>query len=53
MDKKNLITMLSNADADFKVEGDFIIIPYGDYEVNAVFEFDENGNLVMTYASFI
>jgi hypothetical protein len=53
MDKKNLITMLSNADADFKVEGDFITIPYEEYDVNAIFEFDKNGNLVMTYASLI
>ena len=48
-DKQNLITMLANADAEFQVEHGNVYIPYGDTDT-VVFEFDNAGNLIMTYS---
>lgn len=49
-DKQNLITMLANADAEFRVEHGNVYIPYGDTNIVAVFDFDKEGSLVMTYS---
>lgn len=49
-DKQNLITMLANADAEFRVEHGNVYVPYGDTDTVAVFDFDKEGNLRMTYS---
>lgn len=49
-DKQNLITMLANADAEFRVEHGNVYIPYGDTNIVAVFDFDRDGSLRMTYS---
>lgn len=49
-DKQNLIAMLANADAEFRVEHGDVYVPYGDTDTIAVFEFDKEGRLVMTYS---
>lgn len=49
-DKQNLISMLANADAEFRVEHGNVYVPYGDTDTVAVFDFDKEGNLVMTYS---
>lgn len=49
-DKQNLIIMLANADAEFRVEHGDIYVPYGDTDTVAIFEFDKEGRLVMTYS---
>ena len=49
-DKQNLITMLANADAEFRVEHGNIYVPYGDTNIVAIFEFDKAGRLTLTYS---
>ncbi len=49
-DKKNLITMFANADIEFSVISNEIIVPYGDTNTETVFIFDKDGMLTDTWS---
>lgn len=49
-DRQQLLTMLLKVGIDFIVRGGKVVIPYGDTDTEAVFAFDEEGNLRNTWS---
>lgn len=50
MTKTEFIKMLADGDCDFTVDGNEVIIPYGDTDTKTVFLFDSNGVLRDTWS---
>lgn len=50
MTKTEFIKMLADGDCDFTVDGNEVVIPYGDTDTETVFEFDSNGVLRDTWS---
>jgi hypothetical protein len=50
MNKKEFVKMLAEADCDFAVEGNEVIVPYGDTDTEAVFVFNPDGALCETWS---
>ena len=50
MIKKEFVKMLAEADCDFTVESNEVIVPYGDTDTEVVFAFNPDGTLRDTWS---
>lgn len=50
MNKKEFVKMLAEAECDFTVEGNEVIVPYGDTDTESVFVFNPDGTLYETWS---